>query len=205
MENEHNLLKKAKSGDIEAFENLIEGYSKKVFNIAFRMLGNYEDANELAQEVFIKIFKGLKNFKEESTFSTWVNRITTNTCLDEIRKRKNKMNISLDEELQLDTGEVHLQIVDNSPSPEQLYEQKEMKNTVMQALDRLSGEHRAVIVLRELQELNYDEISLILKCPVGTVKSRINRARQELREILLNKRELITKEYVKIKGKEESI
>ena len=205
MENEQNLLKKAKNGDIEAFEKLIEGYQKKVFNIAFRMLGNYEDASELAQEVFIKIFKGIKSFKEESTFSTWVHKITTNTCLDEIRKNKNIINISIDEELKQENSNIHMQIVDNSPTPELVFEQKEIRNTVLKAIEKLSGEHRAAIILRELQGFNYEEISIILKCPIGTVKSRINRAKQELKEILKDKKELISKEFVKIKSKEESI
>lgn len=205
IENEINLLKKSKNGDIEAFEELIEAYQKKVFNIAFRMIGNYDDASELAQEVFIKIFKGIKSFKEESTFSTWVYKITTNVCLDELRKTRNKKSISLDEELKLDDGEVQIQIVDQRPSPETLFEQKEIKKTVKKAIDNLSHEHRIVIILRELNGLNYEEIAKILKCPVGTVKSRINRAKQELKEILKNKEELFNEEYVKIISKEESI
>jgi RNA polymerase sigma-70 factor, ECF subfamily len=205
IENEINLLKKSKNGDIEAFEELIDGYQKKVFNIAFRMVGNYDDASELAQEVFIKIFKGIKSFKEESTFSTWVYKITTNVCLDELRKTRNNKSISLDEELKLDDGEVQIQIVDHRPSPEIILEQKEIKKTVKKAIDNLSHEHRIVIILRELNGLNYGEIAKILKCPVGTVKSRINRARQELKEILKNNKELFNEEYVKINSKEESL
>jgi RNA polymerase sigma-70 factor, ECF subfamily len=205
IENELDLLKKSKNGDIEAFEELIEGYQKKVFNITLRMLGNYDDASEVAQEVFLKVFKAIRSFKEESTFSTWIYKITTNTCLDELRKTKNKKNISLDEELKLDNDEVKLQIVDQRASPETLYEQKELKKAVMEAIDQLSGEHRIIIILRELQGLNYEEIAKIVKCPVGTVKSRINRARQELREMLKYKKELITGEYVKVISKGESI
>lgn len=205
IENEENLLKKSKNGDIEAFEELIKGYQKKVFNIALRMIGDYEDASELAQEVFIKIFKSIRNFKEESTFSTWVYKITTNVCLDELRKRKNKRIISLDEEIKHDSGESQIQIVDPGLSPEALLEKKEIKKAVIEAIEELSPEHRIVIIYREMQGLNYEDIARIVKCPVGTVKSRINRARQELKEILKYKKELFNLDYVKIINKEESI
>ena len=90
-ENEREILEKAKGGDIESFEQLVEQYQKRVFNIALRMIGNYDDAAELAQEVFIRVYKSIKNFKGESLFSTWVYRITTNVCLDELRKRRNRI------------------------------------------------------------------------------------------------------------------
>ncbi|NMB95342.1 MAG: sigma-70 family RNA polymerase sigma factor [Clostridiaceae bacterium] len=198
METKENvLIEKSKKGDINAFEKLIETYQKKVFNIAFGMLNNYDDANDVAQEVFIRIYKSIKNFKGESSFSTWLYRITTNACLDELRKRKNKNVVSIDEDILFEEGEVTRQIVDDSPTPDIIAEQKELREIVNDAIAQLSEEHRTVIMLRELQGFSYEEISNIINCPQGTVKSRINRARSALKNILKSKRELYDKDYVK--------
>ena len=98
------LIRKAKNGDIHAFENLIENHRKRVYNIAFKMLHNQEDAYDITQEVFIRVFKSMKEFREEASFSTWIYRITKNACLDELRKRKNKATVSLDEDLETEDG-----------------------------------------------------------------------------------------------------
>ncbi len=194
---EKGLLERAKAGDIAAFEQLIESYQKKIFNIALRMLGNYDDAGDLSQEVLIRIYKSIGSFKEQSSFSTWIYRITTNVCLDEIRKRKNRKIISLDEEIRLEDGEMKRQIESEEPSPEETAEAKDLKKIVNDAIGKLSEEHRIVIVLRDLQGLSYEEIAEVLKCPEGTVKSRINRGRQALKNILASKRELLLDGYVK--------
>ncbi len=194
---EKNLLERAKSGDIAAFEQLIESYQRKIFNIAFRMLGNYDDAGDLTQEVLIRIYKSIRSFKEQSSFSTWIYRITTNVCLDELRKRKNKKVVSLDDEIRLEDGEMKRQIESGDPSPEETVETEELKKFVDDSIAQLSEEHRMVIVLRDIQGFSYEEIAEIIKCPAGTVKSRINRARQALKNILKAKRELLPEEYVK--------
>jgi RNA polymerase sigma-70 factor, ECF subfamily len=194
---ERELLNKAKKGDVEAFEQLIEGCQKKVFNIALRMIGNYEDASELAQEVFIKIFKSIKNFREDSLFSTWVYKVTTNICIDELRRRKNRKVISLDEEIITQDGSISRQVEDLSPTPQMQVEKKELKKIVNEAIKELSEEHRAMIIMREIQGFSYEEIAQILKCPEGTVKSRINRARNQLRQILKDEMELLDGLYVK--------
>jgi RNA polymerase sigma-70 factor, ECF subfamily len=196
-DSEKLLLEKSKAGDIAAFEQLIECYQRKIYNIALRIVGNYDDANDLAQEVFIRIYKSIGNFKQQSSFSTWIYRITTNVCLDDIRKRKNRKVISLDEEIKLDDGEMKRQIVSDDPLPEDMAEKSEMRKIVNDAINRLSEEHRIVIVLRDIQGFSYEEIAQIVKCPEGTVKSRINRARQVLKNILQTKRELLCEEYVK--------
>jgi RNA polymerase sigma-70 factor, ECF subfamily len=196
-ENERILLEKAKNGDVQAFELLVEGYQKKVFNVALRMMGNYDDAGEIAQEAFIRVFKSIKSFKEESTFSTWIYRITTNICLDELRKRKNKKIISIDEDIRFEDGEAKRQIEDFKPTPDVIAEKNEIKKIVTDAINSLSEEHRLVLVMRDIQGFSYEEIAKITKCPEGTVKSRINRARQALKEILKNNKELFNNEYVK--------
>ena len=196
-DNEKNLLDRAKKGDVEAFERLVEGYQKKAFNIAYRMMGNYDDANDLAQEAFIRVYKSIGNFKEESSFSTWIYRIVTNVCLDELRKRKNRNVVSIDEDVKLDDSEVKRQIESDGPTPEELVERNELKRVVGEAIKELSEEHRLVILLRDIQGFSYEEIARIVKCPEGTVKSRINRARQALKDILKTKKELLYGEYVK--------
>jgi RNA polymerase sigma-70 factor (ECF subfamily) len=183
--NEKKLVEKAKSGDIGAFEKLIEGHQKKVFNIALRMIGNYDEASELAQEAFLRAFKSIKSFKGDSLFSTWIYKITTNVCLDEIRRKKKKKLISLDEDIEHDGSEFKRQIKDDSPGPESVAENNELKRMVKESINLLPGDYKVVLVLRDIN------------CPTGTVKSRINRARQALKKILQKNGELIIEEFVK--------
>jgi RNA polymerase sigma-70 factor (ECF subfamily) len=194
---EQILLERSKAGDIAAFEMLVEAYQKKIFNLAFRMIGNYDDAGDLAQEALIRVYKSIAGFKEQSSFSTWIYRITTNVCLDEIRKRKNKKVLSLDEEIHVEDGEMQRQIESDDPLPEEVFEREELRQIVGDAIASLPEEQRTVLTLRDLQGLSYEEIADILDCPGGTVKSRINRARQALKNVLLTKRELLDEEYVK--------
>lgn len=195
--NERNLVERAKSGDIEAFEQLIISCEKKVFNIAYRMIGNYDDANELAQEVFLKAFRSIKKFKGDSLFSTWIYKITANVCLDELRKRKKKVVISLDQDIELNEGEVKRQIPDDAPTPDLEVESNEIKSAVNESIQQLPEDYKSVIILRDIQGFSYTEISKIVNCPEGTVKSRINRARQALKKILQGKKELFDEESVK--------
>lgn len=195
--NEQLLLERSKTGDIAAFEMLIEAYQKKIFNLAYRMIGNYDDAGDLAQEAMIRIFKSISNFKEQSSLSTWIYRITTNVCLDEIRKKKNRKVLSLDEEIHADDGDMQRQIMSDDPLPDELMEKKELQQIIISAIESLPEDQRLVIMLRDIQELSYDEIARVLDCPAGTVKSRINRARFALKNVLISKRELLNEEYVK--------
>ncbi|NLY43522.1 MAG: sigma-70 family RNA polymerase sigma factor [Clostridiaceae bacterium] len=197
MSHEKLLIQKCKNGDVEAFEQLIESYQKKVFGIAFRMLGNTEDASDVAQEVFLKVFKSITNFKEESSLSTWIYRIATNVCLDEIRKRKKATVVSINSTIQLEDGEIDMQVEDQGPHPDEIVERKELENEVKKAIERLNNEHKIVIILRDIQGLSYDEIADILQCSLGTVKSRINRARNSLKNILLKRKELLNDYNVK--------
>lgn len=196
-EDEKYLLKKAKHGDVEAFEKLIDSYQKKVFNIALRMLGNYDDAGDAAQEVFLRAYKSIKGFKEQSLFSTWIYTITKNVCLDELRKRKGRKLVYIDEEIKVQDNEVKMQIEDDTPTPDIEAEKNEIKQVIEESMKLLSEEHRMIIILRDMQGFSYEDISTILNCPEGTVKSRINRARQALKKILKTKKELFDEEYVK--------
>jgi RNA polymerase sigma-70 factor (ECF subfamily) len=195
--NEKLLVSKAKAGDVAAFEQLIEAYQKKVYNLALRMTGNQEDAADLAQEAFIRVFRSISGFKEQSSFSTWIYRITTNVCLDEIRKRKNRKVISIDEDIHMDDGEMKRQIVSDDPLPDEMAERAELRNIVNDAINSLPEDQKVVITLRDLNGLSYEEIAQVLGIPGGTVKSRINRARQALRNVLLSRTELLTDDCVK--------
>lgn len=195
--NEQLLLEKAKAGDTAAFEELIDSYLKKIFNLAYRIIGDYDDAADLAQDALIRIFRSISGFKEQSSFSTWVYRITTNVCLDEIRKRKNKKVLSLDEEIHMEDGDLKRQIMSDDPQPDEVAETEELRSIINNAISSLPEDQRIVISLRDIQGLSYEEISEVLDCPVGTVKSRINRSRQALKNVLSTKRELLYGDYVK--------
>ena len=161
------------------------------------MIGDYDEASELAQEAFLKAYKSIKSFKGDSLFSTWIYKITTNVCLDEIRRKKKKKLISLDEDIEHDGSEFKRQIKDHSPGPESLAENNELKRMVKESINLLPEDYKIVIVLRDIQGFSYEEISRIIKCPIGTVKSRINRARRALKKILQKNGELIIEEFVK--------
>ncbi len=195
--NEQLLLAKAKAGDVTAFEELIDAYQKKVFNLAFRIIGNCDDAADLAQETFVRIFKAISNFKEQSSFSTWVYRITTNVCLDEIRRRKNRTVLSLDEDIHTDDGDMKRQVESDELRPDEAAEREEVCRIVNKAISMLPEDQRLVITLRDIDGISYEEIAKIVDCPSGTVKSRINRARLALKNLLSSERELLFEDYVK--------
>ncbi|MEL7656855.1 MAG: sigma-70 family RNA polymerase sigma factor, partial [Bacillota bacterium] len=149
-----------------------------------RYLKNEEDALDALQESFIKIFRHLNSFKEDSRFDTWVYRIVVNTCNDMLRKNSNqKITDSLFKSE--DEKDTVIEIPDTSGSPEEVFDKKEKSEHILLCLDKLSQEQREIIILRDLHGFSYDEISEILECSVGTVKSRINRSRLRLREIIL--------------------
>ena len=185
------LIEKSINGDVEAFEVLISSCEKKVYNIALKMLGNEADAYDASQDTFIKVYKNLENFKGNSSFSTWVYRITSNVCLDMIRKNKNNKNvISIDKEIEFDDSDASFEIEDKSADTEEQLLRKERSEALHKAMDRLSPEQKHILVLREFQNLSYDEIAEVLNIGTGTVKSKISRARAALKNELLKNKEL---------------
>lgn len=190
QQSEQALIKRCKDGDLKAFEDLISKYETKVFNITFRMLGDYTEAEDVSQDILIKVFKSIKGFKEQSSFYTWLYRITVNECLDMIKKKKKTAAYSLDAPLETEKEEMKREIEDTGESVEDKVERNELRKYLAEAMGTLSNEHKAVIVLRDIQGFSYEEIAEIVKCPPGTVKSRINRARCELKDILSKNKEL---------------
>ena len=175
------LVKQAQKGDSTALEELLLAYEKRVYNTAFRYMGNEADAYDMAQEALIKIYKRIKAFKGDSSFSSWVYRITVNTCLDGLRKnRKNVVSL----EASIESGASYKD--DSNDTPEEMTLRIELQEDIQKAINTLSPDHKSVVILRDINGLSYEEVATCLSVSVGTVKSRISRARMRLKEILIN-------------------
>ncbi|MFZ7102704.1 MAG: RNA polymerase sigma factor [Peptococcaceae bacterium] len=186
---EEELITRSQSGDLDAFEELVAKYERKVYAIAYRFMGNPEDASDLSQEAFLKAYQSIKGFRQEASFSTWICRIVSNVCRDELRKLKRTNQTSLDEEVWLEEGSVAKQLKDNGPTPDQQCENNELKEYLQGLINNLSPEYRMVVILRDIKGYSYEEIAEIAGCSLGTVKSRLNRARKALRDkIILDER-----------------
>ena len=182
MNHEELLLQRAKDGDQAAFGELVTLYEKKVYALTLRMCKHPEDAAEAAQEAFLAAWQGLKFFRGEASFSTWLYRLASNACVDLLRRESRHRTAagpSLNDE------EVYLDVADSAPSPHTIAESNELKQQIEEGLRALSPEHREVLVLREIHQLSYDEIAQTLSLDSGTVKSRISRGRKQLRNFLL--------------------
>ena len=176
---EHNLIQAARNGDQAAFGELVQQYQKRVFALAVRMCPTPELAEEAAQEAFLAAWQGLPFFRGDSAFSTWLYRLASNACVDLLRKEGRHQGPSLDDEA------ISAEVPDTRPTPEAAAEQKELRAQIEAGLRPLSPEHREVLILREIQQLSYDEIADALSLDLGTVKSRISRGRRQLRNFLM--------------------
>ncbi len=178
-----SIIREVQGGDINAFEAIVKEYEKTVYNLALRMCGDPEDARDISQEAFLKAYHALPHFRGESKFSVWLFRIVSNTCLDFLRERKRRAEVSLtmpDE----DGESEELQIGDESLSPERLYERKLTREALRRGLLDLPEDQREILLLREIRGFSYEEIGKVLSLEIGTVKSRIFRARRKLCEFL---------------------
>ena len=184
-EQEAAIVRKVLGGDANAFETLVLEYEKNVYNIALRMTGNSEDAADMTQEAFIKAYNSLQSFRGDSKFSVWLYRIVSNVCLDFLRSKNRRPTVSLS--VEDDDGEdAQLDVADDSQSPELLLDRKLTRESVRRGLDSLPPDYRQILLLREIQGLSYDEIAQALCLEVGTVKSRIFRARKRLCTFLID-------------------
>ena len=182
-EEELRIIARVLDGDTNAFEVLVEDQKKVVFNLALRMLGNEEDAYDISQDAFLKAYTNLSGFRGDCKFSSWLYKLTTNLCLDFIRKRNRHKVVPLAFEDE-DGESEYLEIPDETYSPELQTEQKQVRESVRKGLNQLPAQQREILVLREIGGLRYDEIGRQLNLEEGTVKSRIFRARKKLCEIL---------------------
>lgn len=189
--NEEKLISRAAKGDASVFNELLGMHERKMYAVCLRICGNHEDAQDCLQESMLRIYRSISGFKGQSSFSTWVYRVTMNTCLDELRKRKNKQSTSLDG--LLDSG---WSPSDNYDTPEHHAIAEEKKAAIQNAISELPDDMRSAVVLRDVEGFSYDEISGILGINVGTIKSRISRGREKLREKIRLKPELFDKDNV---------
>ncbi|MDD5455234.1 MAG: sigma-70 family RNA polymerase sigma factor [Candidatus Ratteibacteria bacterium] len=184
FDNDTVLVKAFQAGDKNAFDKLILGYMNKVFNLCYRFLGNYEEANDSAQETFIKVYRSLNKFQSQSSFSTWLYRIAVNTCKNRLKSAEYKSSretIRIDEPKNLDDGKTYsVEIADQSLSPVAFLDRKESSAIIQSAIDSLSQEHKEVVVLRDIEGLSYEQIASITGDNLGTVKSKLARAREKL-------------------------
>ena len=189
---ERKIIKKAAAGSADAFEQLLLKYQTPIYNLCLRMTGKPEDAADMTQEAFLKAWRSLSSFQFESSFSTWLYRLTTNTCLDYLRSQKRRPQCSLT--VEDDEGEEQvLDVTDEAPTPEEALLSAEERSQLVHALSQLEASQRQIITLRVVNDLSYAEIAEILDVKEGTVKSRLARARDNLRKKLLqigNKSEL---------------
>jgi RNA polymerase sigma-70 factor (ECF subfamily) len=181
------VIESCKAGDKEAFKAVVLFYQKKVFNIAYRMLGNSEEAKDLAQEVFLSVFDSIRSLREETKFDVWLTQITLNHCRNRWKYLKRRYYFdsdSLDDPIETENGNMPRQHYDLSDTPEVSYEKKMIQQLIQRGLLKLKEDQRELIVLRDLQGYSYEEIGKLFHLPEGTVKSKLHRARMDLKEVL---------------------
>jgi len=176
---DNDLIRLSRNDDDDAFAVLVTRYRAKVFSLAFRMVGNYEEAEDVSQEAFINAYRALGTFRLGDRFSSWIYRIATNLSIDHLRKRPHR-EISIDAPANAE-GDMFIQLPDTSNDPERRVVEAEFKAMVEKAIQELSPAYRAVVVLRHVHNLSYEEIADVIKIPLGTVKTRLFRAREMLK------------------------
>ena len=200
MTEEQVLIKQVQDGDHEAFAELVKRHETNVYNLCLRMSGNPEDAMDLSQEAFLKAWRGIGFYKAESAFSTWLYRLTSNVCIDFLRKQKRRPTVSLT--VEEEEAAVELEVEDTAPSPEEQVLHTERSQAVADAMGLLEEDFREVLILRVVEDLSYEEIAEIMDLKVGTVKSRLARARLKLKKLLEDGNKL---EIAASKQKERSV
>jgi len=179
------LIKRFKMGDENVFEELVKRYQQRVYNTTYRMLGSPEDASDMAQETFLRVYHNLPKFRENSSFSTWLFKIATNICRDYLRKEKRDFTrMSYEENFTERHNSSILDIPGENESPEEISVRLEIQKEVQKLINNLPYEYKEVIILREFQGFSYEEMANILEISIGTVKSRLSRARENLRQDL---------------------
>jgi RNA polymerase sigma-70 factor (ECF subfamily) len=190
---EGRLIRRLRERDEKAFREMVDTHGDRIFNLTYRMLGNRAEAEDLAQEVFITVFKSIDQFRGDSKFSTWLYRITANHCKNRIKylaRRHERTTIELDERTERmaqedGASDGPMVMPRPSPRPDHQLEGAELEQQLQAAIAELDEEHRIVVILRDVEELSYEEICAITELPEGTVKSRLHRARMALRKKLL--------------------
>lgn len=188
---DHELIRLIRNGEDEALETLVNRHYRSVFNLAYRLSGNYDDAQDVVTEAFIRVQNALPNFRGDSNFTTWLYRIVKNVFLDERKKQRIRTHASLEELVDLEDSQVSRQVEDPAPGPEMTLERRQQAELVQRAVLDLPETQRLMISMYHFRHLAYEEISEIMGLPIGTVKSRLNRARLALKARLQGVRELL--------------
>jgi len=184
---QREVIESCKAGDEKAFGEVVLRSQKKVFNIAYRMLGNKEEAKDVAQEVFLSVHASIKDLREEVKFDAWLTQITLNHCRNRwkyLERRKYFKSESLDDPIETEDGEMPRPIYDPSDNPETLYEKRMIQEAIQRGLLKLKEDQREMVVLRDLRGFSYEEMGELFQLPIGTIKSRLHRARMDLKKIL---------------------
>ena len=178
------LVRRLQKGDDTAFEEFVSEYEKKIYTLALRQMGNSQDAEDITQEVFLRVYRNIGTFRAESRLSTWVYQITMNACIDATRRRSRRVEVTpmyTDEDGE---EQVPVELPDESYAPERVYEQTALRDQIREGLAHLSEEHRRILILRDINGLSYTEIGEVLGLSEGTVKSRLFRARDRMCTLL---------------------
>ena len=186
-QNDLELVERIQSGDQDAFKDLVEKYQRKVYSICYGMLKDSESSMDVSQEVFIKVYRYIGKFNRESSFYTWLYRITVNMCIDHIRKNSRVKKVEYDDSLSHDgevEGEEHILPSTLGLHPDKVYGRKELRQKMLEALETLSEKHRTILILREVEGLSYEEMADVLNISKGTVMSRLYHARRYFQEAI---------------------
>jgi len=184
---DYEIISMCQLGDKLAFKELVKRYQKVVYALFFQLAPEWDDINDLSQEVFIRIFRGIHSLKSPHAFKSWLNQIVINIFYDELKRRpKNSKTVSIDQVFETEDMESSYQaeITDRSSLSDELFSNAELKLVLQNAISELPEQYRTVIVLRELQDLQYEEIAELLNCAVGTIKSRLSRGREKLQDLI---------------------
>ena len=182
------LVQRVRGGDQRAFKTLVERYQKKIYAVALGMVKDKEEAYDIAQEAFVKVYKYLDHFKGDSSFYTWLYRITVNICIDALRRKGGMKGeaVEFDEQVALDTAEANIGALGSrlGTNPQKSALRRELAEKIQEALAQVPEKHRAILLLREVEGMSYEELSETLKIPKGTVMSRLFHARAKVQKIL---------------------
>jgi RNA polymerase sigma-70 factor (ECF subfamily) len=184
------LIQRTREGDRTAFDQLIRRHERRVYNLAYRLCGNPDDAADVAADAFVRVYNSLASFRGDASFLTWIYRITTNIYLDARKRKRARPQVSLDELVEMDDSAITRQYEDHAPLPGEVAELNERGRALQDAVSRLPDYQRVMVVMYHVEGKSYEEIAAAAGLPIGTVKSRLNRARLALRDLLKDQMEL---------------
>lgn len=180
--NEQKIIKQLKSGDYSNYDKIVDSYKNRVFGMAYKFTNDYDEAQDLAQEVFLKIYRQIKNFREESKLSTWIYRISVNTCLDWKKKKERIKSINFSNMVNEENKDQTIDIKDESMLPDEIILRDEDQKQIHKLIYELSDKYKSVLIMYHFNEMSYEDIAKALNVPQRTVETRLYRARRMLKD-----------------------